>query len=235
MAKKIVHTILIVDDEEQVGKFTSITLKKISAKYVYVASGKEALNWIKTASSPFSMILSNQTLQDMTGAQFLEKAKELTPDTLRYLIAGEADIDAIAMAVNQGAVQRYLSKPWNEKEFMETIKKGLDHYELIVENNRLFKLSKEQNEKLYAMSIDLKKNSASHKKDIAEQEDKIEQLNKILEKGFKSRSHINEIQQLLKEKNMMHEKKIESLCLGVTAELFEQFQDIATRHGFTMP
>lgn len=208
--------------------------KKMGVKYAYVASGKEGIEWIRTASAPFSMVLSDQQLPDMVGAEFFEQAKALAPDTLRYLIAGHADIKAVTSALNKGAIHRYISKPWIEKEFVEAVKKGLELFELAMENHRLFKLAKAQNEKLHDLNMNLKKDSGKYKKAIIDQEREIEDLNRILEKGFENRNYINETVLLLKEKNMMEEKQITTLSRAVISELFEQFQDIATRHGFEM-
>jgi response regulator RpfG family c-di-GMP phosphodiesterase len=228
------HTVLIVDDDEKIGRCAGAALKKMGVKYVYTATGKEGLQWIKTASSPFSMILSDQRTGDMEGADFLARAKDAAPDTLRYLIAGNADIHAVTRAVNRGSIHRYIAKPWIEREFMEVLDRGLKLYELTMENHRLFALAKAQNEKLYQLNMDLKQNSEKFKRSLALREKEIDRLNRILEKGFENRSHVNEIEVLLEEKHMMEAQKADILCRAVISELFEQFRDIASRHGFEM-
>ena len=54
MAKKFDHTVLIVDDEAQVGKALGRLMKAIGVKYVYMESGQAALDYIKGVSKPFS-------------------------------------------------------------------------------------------------------------------------------------------------------------------------------------
>lgn len=235
MAKKFDHTVLIVDDEEQVGRALGRLMKTIGAKYVYLDSGEEALDHIKKAEKPFSLILSDQRMPKMEGSAFLEKAKEIAPDTIRYLITGYADIDAVTAAVNKGSIHRYIGKPWDNKILAETVKAGLEQHEMIMENHRLFALAKEQNAKLYTLNTDLKKSAAVHKKAIIQKDKQIEELKARLERGFENRNYINEMEALLKENQMLEEEKLNSLYVAVIAELYEQFQDIATRNGFEMP
>jgi len=235
MADNFDHTVLIVDDEEQVGRALGRLMKGIGAKYVYLDSGIEALDRLKKASKPFSLILSDQRMPKMLGSVFLEKAKEVSPDTIRFLITGYADVDAVTDAVNKGSIHRYIAKPWDNKILAETVKAGLEQHELIMENHKLFALAKEQNTKLYTVNIEYKKSAAVHKKAIIQKDKQISELNAKIEKGFENRNYINEMQTLLEKKQMLDQDKLNSLYVAVIAELYEQFQDIATRNGFEMP
>ncbi len=235
MAYKFDHTILIVDDEEQVGKALGRLMKQIGAEYVYRDSGQAGLDKIKSSSTPFSLIISDQRMPGMEGVEFLEKAKKITPNTIRFLLTGYADVDAVTRAVNKGAIHRYIAKPWTNDAFIETVKSGLEQYELIIENDRLFKLAKAQNAKLFTLNTDLKKSSVVHQRAIIQRDKEIEQLKSRLEIGFENRNYINEIEALLKENNLLEKEKLNTLYTAIMAELFEQFQEIATRNGFEMP
>ncbi len=235
MADKFDHTVLIVDDEEKIGRALGRLMKGIGAKYVYLDSGREALERLKSAEKPFSLILSDQRMPVMEGSVFLEKAKEIAPDTIRYLITGYADVDAVTDAVNKGSIHRYITKPWDNRVLAETVKSGLEQHEMIMENHRLFALAKEQNAKLYTLNKDLKKSAAVHKKAILQKDNQIKELNARLEKGFENRNYVNEMETLLKENQMIDQEKLNSLYVAIIAELYEQFQDIATRNGFEMP
>ncbi len=235
MTKRFDHTVLIVDDEENIGRAIGRIMKSIKAKYVYMESGQAALDWMKSSEKPFSLILSDQRMPNMEGSVFLAKAKEIAPDTIRYLITGYADVDAVTDAVNKGSIHRYIAKPWDNKILAETVKSGLQQYELIMENHRLFALAKEQNAKLYTVNTDLKKSAAVHKKAIIQKDKQIKELNVRLSKGFENRDYVNEIEALLKEHQMVSEDKLNMLYVALISELYEQFQDIATRNGFEMP
>ncbi|MCF6249430.1 MAG: response regulator [Desulfobacula sp.] len=235
MAKKFDHTVLIVDDEAQVGKALGRLMKGVGAKYVYMESGQAALDRIKSVSKPYSLILSDQRMPQMEGSVFLEKAKEIAPDTIRYLITGYADVDAITDAVNKGSIHRYIAKPWDNRVLQEIVKTGLEQHELIMENHQLFALAKEQNSKLYKINTDLKKSAAVHQKAIIQKDKQIKELKNRLDKGFENRNYINEIEILLKERRLLNKDKLNSLYVATICELYEQFQDIATRNGFEMP
>lgn len=235
MADKFDHTVLLVDDEEQVGKALGRLMKQIGVKYEYMDSGQAGLDRIKLSSTPFSLIISDQQMPGMEGAKFLEQAKKITPNTIRFLLTGYADVDAVTRAVNKGAIHRYIAKPWTKNAFIETVKAGLEQYELIMENDRLFKLAKAQNAKLFTLNTDLKKNSVVHQRAIVQRDKEIEQLKSRLEIGLENRNYINEIEALLKKNNLLEKEKLNTLYAAIMAELFEQFQEIATSNGFEMP
>jgi len=235
MTEKFDHTVLIVDDEEVVGRALGRLIKTIGVKYVYLDSGLQALDRMKKAAKPFSLVLSDQRMPQMEGAVFLEKAKEISPDTIRFLITGYADVGAITEAVNKGAIHRYISKPWDNKILLETIKAGLEQHELIMENHRLFTLAKAQNTQLYTLNTELKKSAHAHQKVIAKKEQKIQKLKAILEKGFKKRNDLAEMEAFLKTQNMLVPEKLNSLYVALIAELYEQFREIAAQSGFEMP
>ncbi len=106
----------------------------------------------------------------------MEKAKEITPDTIRFLITGYADMDAVTEALNKGAIHRYISKPWNTEALIEAVRNGLEQYAAILENHRLFTLAKEQNTVLYKLNVALKKDTDRHHKALLNKNERIAEL-----------------------------------------------------------
>jgi DNA-binding NtrC family response regulator len=235
MSKDFNHTILIVDDEEKIGKALERLIKRIGARSFYVASGPQALDFIQKSEHPLSMILSDQRMPEMEGTQFLEKARAITPDTIRFLITGYADINAVAGAVNQGAVHRFITKPWDNDSLLEMIKSGLKYYELTVENQNLFALAKKQNIRLYSLSQELKQKAVAHKQVIVRKEKQIIQLKKRLEKGGGEADYFKQIEKLLEENQMLDKDRIVLCYLAVMKDFFLKFKDLAARNGFFMP
>ncbi|HBT88955.1 response regulator [Desulfobacter sp.] len=229
------HTILIVDDEKNIGKALERLIKRIGVRSFYAASAPQALDFIQKSESIISMILSDQRMPGMEGTEFLEKARAITPDTVRFLITGYADINAVAGAVNRGAVHRFITKPWNNDDLLEMIKSGLQHYELLVENKNLFALAKKQNARLYNLSQELKQKASEHKREIVQKEKQIIQLTKRLEKGVCEADYIKNIEKILEENQMFDTKKM-GLCYAAVMEIFfSKFKDLAARNGFFMP
>ncbi len=142
------HKVLIVDDEEQIGKVIGRFLETQKAEYIYVESGEKALKEIKRAKKPFSLIICDQRMQGMHGTDFLSYAKKISPDTIRFLMTAYSEMDTIINSVNHGEIQRYIAKPWKQDELTKYIREGLKQYEFFLENEKLVALAKKQNKKL---------------------------------------------------------------------------------------
>ena len=78
------------------------------------------------------MRLSCADLQmpNMTGIQFLAKVREQTPDTIRILLTGNADLESSINAINQGQIFRFLNKPCTPETLATTLKAGLAQHHL---------------------------------------------------------------------------------------------------------
>lgn len=234
------HSVLIVDDETLVVKTIERLLKTIKVKSAHASNGGDGLAIIKKTPKPFSIIISDQRMPGMTGYEFLEKVKEISPDTIRFLITGYSNMDAIMDAVNKGAIHRYIAKPWDAKDFLETIKAGLKKYELFFENNHLLKLAKENNAKLYSRNCELRQRIEKHKKNMAILDSKIKELNLKIEKTQKNEAVQDlrsgkKAEQLIKDRGWMNPDKIRLLYIETVKEFFEQFHEVAARNGIEMP
>jgi YesN/AraC family two-component response regulator len=84
----------------------------------------------------------------MTGEEFLRLAKELYPDTVRLVLSGYADMQSIANAINQGAIYKFLSKPWDDQDLKDNILEAFRRKELSDENGRLTREIASMNEDL---------------------------------------------------------------------------------------
>jgi len=235
MAEQSKHTVLIVDDEVAVGRSLGRFLKSAGIDYIHAESGEEALKLMEKAAEPFSLIISDQQMPGMKGTTLLEKVKQISPDTVRFLFTGYSDVDVLSEAVNKGSIQRYISKPWDNKVLLEAIRSGIDQYELLQENKRLFQLAKDQKKKLYRINCDLKASAASHEQTLVKLDRRIAELNREIARGAGERDYTAEIEALLQNKKMLTQEKMNSLYAAIVGELFEQFQDIAARNGFEMP
>jgi response regulator RpfG family c-di-GMP phosphodiesterase len=138
--------VLLVDDEINILTSCQRTLRKESFEVIITTSPDEAFQLM--AYNKFAVVVSDLSMPEMTGTFFLEKVKRSSPDTVRIILTGHADIQAALDAINRDSVYRFLTKPWNDDEFRLTIRQAVSQYELIVENNRLNNLTKKQNQEL---------------------------------------------------------------------------------------
>ena len=108
MALRYTHKLLIVDDEESITKALQRVFRREGYEIHTALSGQEGLAVLTAAGDRFSLIISDQQMPGMSGAQFLEKAKEISPHARRIILTGYSDMDAIVDAINRGEIHRYL-------------------------------------------------------------------------------------------------------------------------------
>ena len=119
-------TLLLVDDEENVLHSLKRLLHQEGYNILTASNGIEGLK--KLDAEPVSLVISDQRMPQMSGADFLRQVKEKSPETIRILLTGYADIKAAIGAINQGEVYRFITKPWDEGEIKEVIRQALDKY-----------------------------------------------------------------------------------------------------------
>ncbi len=118
--------LLFVDDEKQI----LIPLKAMFKKQytVFTAiSGPNALEIINSHS--IQIIVSDQRMPEMQGVELLKQVKEISPQTVRILLTGYADLNAVVESVNTGEIFRFIEKPWNNERLKNTIAAAANIYE----------------------------------------------------------------------------------------------------------
>lgn len=110
--------VLCVDDEPSILRSLQWLLKK-EFDVTIAASGQEALALL--SEQDFDVIISDQRMPGMMGSEFLREARKLSPRSMRILLTGYSDLQAILRSVNDGEVFRFVNKPWNIKELPKII------------------------------------------------------------------------------------------------------------------
>ncbi|SFM47979.1 EAL domain-containing protein [Rugamonas rubra] len=113
-------TLLLVDDEPDNLAALRRLLRKEGYRVLTAAGGAEALELL--ALEPAQVIVSDQCMPGMSGAAFLGLVKGLYPQTVRMILSGHADLAAVTDAINQGAVYKFLSKPWDDDALRQHIR-----------------------------------------------------------------------------------------------------------------
>jgi len=130
------------------------------------------------------LIISDQRMPQMTGAQFFEEANKISPSAIRFLLTGYSDMEAVIDAVNKGEIHRYLTKPWNDDDLILQVRQGLEQFELVLENGRLLDLTKEQNHELSELNRDLEKKVKERTREIDQKNEELNSVNVKLEDSF---------------------------------------------------
>lgn len=176
--------VLLVDDEVNITKSLRRLLSQVDEYEVLIAnSGAEGLEQVREHMD-IGVIISDQRMPQMTGVEFLGEARKLVPDAIRILLTGYADIEASIAAINQGAVFRYLSKPWQDDELLSTIAEAADHFRLVSENKRLNALVAKQNDELQEWNVRLKQRVLEQTAQIRAKSDSLAEMNQQLRAGF---------------------------------------------------
>lgn len=100
--------------------------------------GEQGLAKLRT-DGPFAVVVSDMQMPGMNGAQFLARASEMVPDTVRILLTGHADINAAIDAVNQGNIFRFLTKPCEKHVLLEAIRKAVALYHTTIDEKKRLK------------------------------------------------------------------------------------------------
>ncbi|ETX04664.1 response regulator [Candidatus Entotheonella palauensis] len=110
--------VLCVDDEPALLRSLQWLLEK-DFDVTIALGGEEGLREIE--AHEFDVIVSDQRMPGMTGAEFLSRAKTLSPRAVRILLTGYTDMEALLSSVNEGEIWRFVKKPWNREELSSLV------------------------------------------------------------------------------------------------------------------
>jgi CheY-like chemotaxis protein len=135
--------ILVVDDEEAILETMTFTFE--DDYEVHTSTDARRALEVLDEQAPFAAVLTDQRMPNMSGVEFLREVWKRHPATVRMILTGFADMDAIIGAINDGHVYAYITKPWEPEQLKQVMKQAVDHYQLAVENERLLKDLKHAN------------------------------------------------------------------------------------------
>lgn len=118
--------LLVLDDEpDNLDALERIFRRKYTV--LKATTPEEAFNVLDNYPA-LSVIISDQRMPLITGVEFLEKSIESHPDTVRILLTGYTDIESVIGAVNKGQIYRYLTKPWDPVDLVNTVDQATEKY-----------------------------------------------------------------------------------------------------------
>jgi diguanylate cyclase (GGDEF)-like protein/PAS domain S-box-containing protein len=129
------RTLLLVDDEPNILSALKRQLRGTGLRILTAASGKEGLALLD--AEPVDVIVSDQRMPGMTGVDFLRAVKTSHPETVRIVLSGFTELQSVTDAVNEGAIYKFLTKPWDDTQLRGHIQEAIRHQEMADENRRL--------------------------------------------------------------------------------------------------
>lgn len=128
MEKKL----LIVDDEENILHSLRRLFRREPYEILMANSAQAGLDILNTEK--ISVILSDQRMPGMIGSEFFKIVKEKYPNTIRIIMSGYTELESITSAINDGAVYKFLLKPWDDEKLLSHIREAFSYQELKINN-----------------------------------------------------------------------------------------------------
>jgi signal transduction histidine kinase len=153
--------VLILDDEKHLLESLKRLFFKEDFQIFTTSNHQEAMDVI--GKEKIKLVVTDQRMPELTGIEFLKIVKTKYPDIIRILMTGHADLQAAEDAINLGGVYRFINKPWNPDELKSVVRQGIRHYDLVIENRKLFESAKAKNEELEILNQKLKGMYETHK------------------------------------------------------------------------
>jgi CheY-like chemotaxis protein len=185
--------ILCVDDEKIIlDSLESELSKSVGEDYIIelAESGEEALEIVEEIiedGNQLALVISDYIMPGMKGDEVLIKIHEILPDTLKIMLTGQADANAVGNVINQAKLYQYISKPWEREDLVLTINNALSQYQ----NHREMMLAIEGKKDAQKKIIDTRKKMfEAHNQKIKEHQMSIEDLNKEIQRVSADRNSL---------------------------------------------
>lgn len=146
-------TLLFVDDEPNILAALRRLFRPLGYRIFAAESGAQGLEVI--ANEKIDLVISDMRMPEMDGAQFLEQVRLRSPESIRILLTGYADIASTIEAINKGQIYRYIAKPWEDNDIALTVRYALERKNLEHEKERLEALTQRQNAELKDLNANL--------------------------------------------------------------------------------
>jgi diguanylate cyclase (GGDEF)-like protein len=107
------------------------------------------------ARNKVGVVISDQRMPVMSGVEFLTRVYELYPQTIRIVLSGYADLNAVTAAVNQGAIYKIFAKPWENEVLRGDVLEAFERYELLQQKDQLSQEIQNANVLLAQLNLEL--------------------------------------------------------------------------------
>ena len=126
--------VLYVDDEEGNLLAFKASFRREFEVHVFT-SAIEALTWLE--KNTVHVVISDQRMPAMAGSEFLSVVRTRWPNSVRLLLTGYADIQAVVEAINLGGIHAYITKPWDPTDLKLRIEQAYEVHFLRAQRDRL--------------------------------------------------------------------------------------------------
>jgi CheY-like chemotaxis protein len=105
------YTILLVDDEDDLRATIRRALRGSDYRIIEAASAAEAIE--RLAIDEVDAVITDYNMPGVSGLDLLQRVRLAYPEILRIMLTGSREVDVAVRALNEGAAERYILKPWD--------------------------------------------------------------------------------------------------------------------------
>jgi len=158
--------VVCIDDEPTVLDSLTIELNTYIGEQCLIEtaeSGEEALELLTELLAEeyeVALVMSDYIMPEMKGDEVLKRIHEISPNTLKIMLTGQADIEAVGNAIKYAKLYRYIAKPWQPEDLKLTVREAVQSY---VQNAQLQQMNLEleqSNREQAALIIKLHENES---------------------------------------------------------------------------
>ncbi|AFZ08760.1 multi-sensor hybrid histidine kinase [Oscillatoria nigro-viridis PCC 7112] len=145
--------IICVDDEPIILESLKIELKKTLGEEHLLETaegGEDALELIEellAEGCEIVAVISDYLMPNIKGDELLKQIHIISPKSIKIMLTGQADLEAVANTIKYAKLYRYISKPWQSEDLKLTVKEAINSYfrekQLAEQNAQLQKLNQE--------------------------------------------------------------------------------------------
>lgn len=128
------RVLLVDDDRNLLASFKRQFHNQLNL--ITAASGEDGIQAI-AHDGPFAVVISDMQMPNMDGVEFLTRARSISPNTVRIMLTGNANLGVATQAINNGNVFRLLNKPVPKSELYEALIDGIQRYRLVTAEKEL--------------------------------------------------------------------------------------------------
>ncbi|MED5387569.1 MAG: response regulator [Pseudomonadota bacterium] len=147
------YQVMLVDDEDYILNALKRTINMYTDWEVETYQDpQEALRRART--TVFDAVVTDYMMPEVNGLELLQELREIQPDTIRILLTGVIDIETVMAAINKAGAFRFIPKPWDDDQLLDSIREGLKFRDILLENRILAETVREQRKTLRSLGYE---------------------------------------------------------------------------------
>ena len=170
------NKIIVIDPGGILGQKTGILSEKGYQVDFFISPDEGLRSLAKAVSSPYFLIIEGYVETEAQQESLLVKAKKISPDTQRLLVAAPSEVPSFVNAINSAGIHACLPLPFTKEDLFFQVRLRYEEYEIGKKVKNLQKTIQRQNKQLFQIAGNLRKKEALYAASIQQKEQEIRLL-----------------------------------------------------------